>query len=310
MEVIILRGIPGCGKSTWVKNFKKVHRDYVVISRDAIREMLHDHSNSPQTEAIVTKFYNKLFKEALENKLNIILDNTHIKQSYINDALKMIESVNSDYNVELLQFEYNLKTCIERDSKRERVVGREVIERMEAGLKSNPEKNIQKLINEWKARVRSKPKGLMVEWVSGRDNCIICDIDGTLAHMNGKRGPYDWKQVGVDDIDVYVRDVLLTYDYMNQLNIDSIAIILVSGRDSVCRKETEEWLKLHKVPYHALYMRPENDQRKDYIIKEEIYNEHIKEKYNVRFVLDDRRSVVLKWRELGLKCFQVQDGDF
>jgi hypothetical protein len=36
----------------------------------------------------------------------------------------------------------------------------------------------------------------------------------------------------------------------------------------------------------------------------------IKNKYNVRVVYDDRNSVVKIWRDLGLKVFQVQEGDF
>lgn len=57
-------------------------------------------------------------------------------------------------------------------------------------------------------------------------------------------------------------------------------------------------------------MRPAGDQRDDRIVKEEIYRREIEGKYNVRFILDDRDKVVRRWRELGLPCFQVADGDF
>lgn len=32
--------------------------------------------------------------------------------------------------------------------------------------------------------------------------------------------------------------------------------------------------------------------------------------YRVAFILEDRNSMVKKWRELGFKCLQVADGDF
>ena len=59
-----------------------------------------------------------------------------------------------------------------------------------------------------------------------------------------------------------------------------------------------------------VYMRDKNDSRKDTIIKHEIYENYIKNKFNVRVIYDDRNSVVDMWRSLGLKCFQVQEGDF
>lgn len=57
-------------------------------------------------------------------------------------------------------------------------------------------------------------------------------------------------------------------------------------------------------------MRPENDYRKDTIIKREIYEKEILNKFNVLFVLDDRDCVVEQWRDMGLTCLQVAEGDF
>ena len=57
-------------------------------------------------------------------------------------------------------------------------------------------------------------------------------------------------------------------------------------------------------------MRKTKDFRSDSIIKTEIYNEFIKDKYFVDLVLDDRDSVVKTWRDLGLLCLQVYYGDF
>ena len=45
-------------------------------------------------------------------------------------------------------------------------------------------------------------------------------------------------------------------------------------------------------------------------VKYRLYNEQIRGRYNVRMVWDDRNSVVDMWRRLGLKCSQVQLGEF
>lgn len=50
--------------------------------------------------------------------------------------------------------------------------------------------------------------------------------------------------------------------------------------------------------------------RKDVVIKRELFDRYIRDNYQVLFVLDDRNQVVDMWRELGLKCLQVAPGDF
>lgn len=134
-----------------------------------------------------------------------------------------------------------------------------------------------------------------------RTRAIICDIDGTLAHM-GDRSPYDWHKVGIDTVDQVIIDLLRRYD--------NRTIILVSGRDEVCRKETVEWLNENQVPFNHLFMRAYNDNRKDNIVKQEIYKRDIKDKFTIEFVLDDRNQVVKMWRDNGLKCLQVAEGNF
>ena len=133
---------------------------------------------------------------------------------------------------------------------------------------------------------------------------IICDIDGTLAHMQD-RSPYDWDKVSDDVVDKTIKEILRTF-----YSTSKYAIILASGRDDVCKQITERWLGKNYIFYDALYMRKHNDNRPDEVIKKEIYDKHIKDKYDVVFVLDDRNKVVKMWRDLGLKCLQVAEGDF
>ena len=74
--------------------------------------------------------------------------------------------------------------------------------------------------------------------------------------------------------------------------------------------ETIEWIKSQGLKIYKIYFRKEKDNRNDAILKKEIYERNIKDKYFVEFVLDDRNSVVKMWRSLGLLCLQVWDGDF
>jgi hypothetical protein len=53
-----------------------------------------------------------------------------------------------------------------------------------------------------------------------------------------------------------------------------------------------------------------NDNRPDEVIKLELYKLHVEPDYKILFVLDDRNKVVDMWRDNGLKCLQVANGDF
>lgn len=127
---------------------------------------------------------------------------------------------------------------------------------------------------------------------------VICDLDGTLALLNG-RNPYDASTCENDLLNEVVADIIKERN-----------VILVSGREDKFRVQTELFLAKHGIKYMNLFMRKQGDFRKDSVIKREIYEQHIKDKYEVHFVLDDRNQVVQLWRELGLKCLQVADGNF
>lgn len=136
---------------------------------------------------------------------------------------------------------------------------------------------------------------------------IICDIDGTLALLGG-RDPFSPETVENDLLNNPVANILHVYASQKLLEVQ---IILVSGRYEKYRVQTEKWLKKHKIQNYFLYMRGNNDRRKDFVLKREIYENHVKGKFDVLFVLDDRDQVVKMWRkELGLTCLQVAYGDF
>lgn len=136
---------------------------------------------------------------------------------------------------------------------------------------------------------------------------IICDLDGTLAIL-GDRSPYDASTAEEDLINIPIANIIEVYDNQTLYDID---LILLSGREEKFRETTQRWLKKYKIThYKALHLRKNKDFRKDYVIKKEIYEKHIKGKYNVLFVLEDRDQVVKMWRELGLTCLQVAYGDF
>jgi hypothetical protein len=57
-------------------------------------------------------------------------------------------------------------------------------------------------------------------------------------------------------------------------------------------------------------MRAAEDQRPDEIIKSELYDQHIRDRFNILGVIDDRPKVCRMWRGLGLPVFQVGNPDY
>jgi FMN phosphatase YigB (HAD superfamily) len=145
------------------------------------------------------------------------------------------------------------------------------------------------------------------------DKAIIVDLDGTLCDCEHRvhhvhKEEKDWKSFNDgmvnDDLNVWCAKLI------EAMNGNGFKTIFVTGRDENYRTHTEDWLSKHQINYHHLHMRPVMDYRGDDEIKKEIYDNDIKDKFDVLFVVDDRLSVVKMWRSIGLVCLQCDWGDF
>ena len=297
-KIILNIGLPASGKSYWSKEFIRKNEGWVRVSRDDFRFMLAD---SPQLdikgEKMVTDMVINAVKKAVSSGYDVIVDNSHCKLSHLQEA---IDSLKYSGDIEFRYFDCSLKLCIERDSQRDKKVGEHIIKEMFDELK----KTLDSL--DFQTIKMVKPKDYEKAFDKNLPLAIITDIDGTVAHMNDKRGPFDFEKVGLDDPDYPVIESLKAWKAYKP----DIKIIVVSGRDEKSREKTIEWMNAAEIPFDDLYMRPDNDFRKDSIIKKEIYEAEIKDKFNVVAVFDDRNQVVEFWRNSGLKCFQVEYGDF
>lgn len=152
-------------------------------------------------------------------------------------------------------------------------------------------------------KTKIDPRIAVPHYNAGKEDlpfCIICDLDGTLALING-RSPYD-HEVETDIVNYSVLHVLRKFNTM--------PIVIFSGREDKALKSSKKWLNNHMVPYTNIVFRKTGDTRKDSTVKQEMFEQHIHGKYRVLFVLDDRNQVVDMWRNLGIDCFQVYYGDF
>lgn len=138
-------------------------------------------------------------------------------------------------------------------------------------------------------------------------DAVLCDLDGTLC-LRGDRSPYDYSQVINDTANRPVLTIL------NALYNNGLEVIFLSGRPESCREDTERWLMTNFstgfCTYVGLFMRPDGDNRRDWVVKEELFTKYIRHNYNIICALDDRNQVVDMWRAIGLTCLQVAEGNF
>lgn len=278
MKLILTVGISASGKTTWAESQKNI----VNINRDNIRFSVVQ----PGSDWSTYKFNKKNEKRVTELELNaatevtkfgsdIIISNTNLNsktREFWKDFAK-----HHNYEFEIKEFPITLEEAIKRDNLRQNGVGERVIR-----------KQYQQWL-EYISRKTYTPNEKLPK-------CIIVDIDGTIAEMNG-RGPFEWDKVDTDLPRQFVIDVVTGYADRHNCHI-----VFLSGRDGCCYAKTYDWIAKyfgHDISW-TLNMRKTKDFRKDCIVKEEIFWNVVAPKYNVIGVFDDRPQVLQMWHELKL----------
>ena len=296
-RLLITRGLPASGKTTFAR---KLQPQVVRVNRDDLRIMLHGRRLFTQwSEGQVTHAQRAAVEALLRARADVIVDDTNLRAKTVREWAELAARFKAQFEVHDFT-DVPVEECIRRDAERtgESHVGEEGIRKMHSRYlagKSLP------LPMPW---IEPGAPGSAYEPDETMPPVVLVDIDGTVALMHN-RGPFEWHRVGEDLPNPSVIQAV------RAMHAAGNAIVFCSGRDAVCRPETEAWLQLYvDVPYEGLFMRPENDNRKDSIVKREIFDQNIRDRWRVVGVFDDRQQVVRMWRELGLTVFQVAEGDF
>lgn len=142
---------------------------------------------------------------------------------------------------------------------------------------------------------------------------LFCDIDGTVADLTHRRVYITTKPKNYPafekaiHLDTPIQSII---DHVRAMHSAGWTVVMCSGRGTQSKAPTEAWLEKYGVPYHAIYMRPFKDYRKDSIIKYELLQQAIADGYVPDVVFDDRDQVVDMWRAEGIPCVQVAEGNF
>ena len=167
---------------------------------------------------------------------------------------------------------------------------------------------------------------------------IVFDIDGTLADathrlhyikdpaswksINGKPPSPDWKSFLSDEQVIQDAPMPQTWEVLHGLLAQGNRAIFITGRSQAQEALTWYWLTqmcdvrrpaaeyLIRYPEHKIFMRAIGDNRPSHIVKRELLNRARELGYNPKMAFEDRIDDTFMWRQEGLLCAQVAEGNY
>lgn len=276
----MLSGLPASGKSTRAKEIVDNGGNFVRVTKDLMRTMLHFDKWNGRNEGITQEAEKALVQALLSQGMNVIIDDTNLGGRHLELWKGIARDAGASF--EHVHMDTGITSCILRDELREKRVGADVIIQM----------------------------ALQYGHINGREY-VLSDLDGTLANVDHrlhyvKTTPKDWKSFFAG-----IKDDIFRSDVWESVIGENKPVILVSARPEKYRRETEEWLRKHGiirgVNYVTLIMRKDGDTRQDDDVKKDMYKRYFQHNKVVR-IYDDRPRVIRMWRELGINVVDVGAG--
>ena len=294
-KLIVLQGCPCSGKSTWSKEYIKNNENTIRVCRDDIRLELNNGKYSMDNEREVSIYEKERIIAGIHSNLDVIIDATNLNPKTIKQWNDLANDLECD--IEFKKFYIPFSEAMVRSKKRKEEGGLYISKKVMLGFYKKYFPN--ELSDEF------TDKRIIKEPELNLPNCVICDLDGTLALHQG-RHPYEWDKISTDKMDSRLQLMLMKLHANNQSEI-----IFVTGRNAEARQATIEWLDKHLgIKDYKLYTKEPNEYTSGEVYKERIYHEHIENKYNVLCVFEDSDRCVLMWRKLGLLTCQLENNDY
>jgi predicted kinase len=287
--IVMCKGIQASGKSTFARKLVRENSDFVRVNNDDLRIMLCQRRFDRKDTKTIDQARNILEEMYLDNGKSIVSDNMNLGPKHETYYKQLAEKHKAKLIIKDFT-DVSPNECIERDHKRGDLIGKGII--------------ISTFYDMLKHK-KFEPQNVNLP------PAVWFDMDGTLSHVTN-RSPYEEEKCRQDLPNWPI--VTLAKQY----KAAGYTLIVCSGRDyGKARNPTLEWLQFYRIfspctdiKNHYLFMRAAGDKRHDWIVKREIYERNIRDKYNLVCCFDDRSSVCHELRHLGLTVCQVNYGEF
>jgi hypothetical protein len=159
--------------------------------------------------------------------------------------------------------------------------------------------------------IRDNEHGGEREVYMKKKRAVIVDIDGTLLDDTSVKYRYflpdpDWDNV--DSSTLPVNEWCKTL--VESIHDKGVHIIFLTGRKNTIEAMTRIWLDTNLsgiVDDYDLIMRPKEETRSDTEYKMDVFIRDILPVYDILFAIDDKRSVIDMWRNLGIPALHCAD---
>lgn len=307
--IYILSGVSGSGKTTFAETLLQENINRVRLNRDDLRKTLFNvnqidtsyyaRKDIRRCENLVSEIIDQSMYDMLNKGLDIVLDNTHLKEKYITDIIRKfnhLSDINLIFTHDLSKETLNIfKTRLE-----DRYKGSDNIQEKISYVDRqwNQYRNLKQIFVE--DNILFPQSNPQIIFDKSLPAVYGFDIDGTLA-LKGDRDIFDDSKLHLDTEIQEVGEVL------RALYARGYGIIFLSGRQDSCKETTQKWLEDNGLWFDnaEIFMRAAKDQRCDSIVKEELLREYVVPKYNLVGIFDDRMRVNRTWYKLGVFCFNT-----
>ena len=305
-KLTITRGYSGSGKSTWARGQQDKDTNVVLVSRDDIRRDYLGYTfktkTDRETEQFVTQIEQATVRLGLTAGKHVVVHDTNLVLRFAREWAALAQQEGAEFHV--ADFMVDKYICLAQNEQRpfaEQVPAQVIHDQ----AKRWPYQQWQEVTP--KPREHTDPPARF-EPDESLPPAILVDLDGTLC-IKGDRDIYDASLCHLDTLDETVNTIV------ELMWADDCDVIFMSGRGEEHRVQTEQWLHdngwmKHLNGVHGPFMRPEGDRRPDFKVKADLFEEHVRGRFNIKFALDDRDQIVDLWRGMGIKTLQVDFGNF
>lgn len=301
-KIILTRGIPGSGKSTWAKAWVAEDPEHRIrLNWDDMRNMLGPYwvpSREPINKAMLWDAVNTA--AYCTTPYDIVIDNMNLNpkgweevENWINTYNESSHAcgINAQYVLEFKDFFTPVEECIRRDAMRPNPIGektiRDIWKRYRHFIQTTAVENLV---------AKSKP-------ATGKPKCVVIDMDSTMCFNTTKRPWYgDGAAEGmINDIpNTGVVEIVKTLQ-------NKYPVIVATGRDTSQAGVTLEWLAKYGITPTKSFFRTQGDYRKGVEIKKGQIEQILKD-YDIVAIFEDCEPIVQLYRDMGLTVLQPNRG--
>ena len=135
LNIKILVGIPACGKSTWAKEYVLANPNTKRINRDDLRNMLDAGKLTDGNENFLRVLRIEMVRMCLSLDKHVVMDDTNCYASKLEETIFAIRTMagqmNKEIEIEIIDFDVDVETCVERDKGRGNLIEPHIIQYMQ-----------------------------------------------------------------------------------------------------------------------------------------------------------------------------------